>query len=265
MKPTVPNLLAKFYTKHDPAIYLHEIKTTDLPDVGTLYRDNTTGIVWKILAHSGGDNSIQDFGAYGYGEITSLRKSDHEPERLLILQSVEPEGATMHVSPCTLTARIHSMDHYKMVMKATPDIERFTKLDRLGNNTVPFWKREVYPLNTDETLRSLARESTTSLFVINVYATKHGLVDLLVEYLDENSVNRSPQVAKIAATWLPQDLLESVPKAALLKSQTFRRFLDNGFIKVITANSAKRVFETEEGRAEIERQSHVNPKMMYPN
>jgi hypothetical protein len=265
MKLRVPNLLAKFYKKHDPAAHLHEINTKDLPELDALYRDNSTGIVWKVLAHSGGDIHVVDFGGYAYGEITSLRKEDNEPERLVILQSVEPEGATMHVTPYAFKSRIHSMDHYKVVVKAEPDIERFTKLAELEDDGIPFWQRGVKTLTTQQTLQALSQESTTSLHVINVYATKHGLADLLIEYLDENAVTREPKIAKVEATWLPQDLLESVPKQALLKSQTFRRFLDGGFIKVIRSASVGRIMATPEAEVEVERMNKRNAKMIYPN
>jgi hypothetical protein len=89
------------------------------------------------------------------------------------------------------------------------------------------------------------------------------LTELLIEYLDTTSVNRTPQVAKIKATWLPQNLLESAPKDALLKSQTFRRMLDTEMVVVITKGSVKRIENTPEYQEEIarlaERDSQLKP------
>lgn len=253
MKPQVPDILSKFYDKHDPAAYLHEIQTDDLPQIGTLYRDNTTGIVWKVIAHSGGDVYVAfENPVYTNGLMTaSLRKQDHERDRLVVLQG--PEGITMHVAPQVLKSNIHSSEHYRIALKAQPTVARFEELEHLESNDAPFWKRSIKTMNTEKTLRKLKESNTTSLHVLNVYPTQQGLASLFIEYIDMHSVNRSPQVSKIKPTWLPQDLLESIPKEALLNSQTFRRFLDDGMVVAITNGSAKRIKETPEYKAEVER------------
>lgn len=257
MKPQVPDILSKFYDKHDPAAFLHEIQTDDLPELETLYRDNSTGIVWKVIAHSGDD--LYDAGEtdyLGYCENTSLVKKARQ--RLVILQAVAPGGVTMHVAPSVLKDRIHSSEHFRMALKAQPEIARFEEVDGLGSYEVPFWKRGIKTMTTEKTLRKLTEAETTSLYVLNVYPTSHGLAELLIEYLDENATNRSPKIAKVAATWLPQDLLESVPKEALLKSQTFRRFLDGEMVVAITNGSAKRIKATPEYQVEVDRRNELN-------
>jgi hypothetical protein len=258
MKPQVPDILSKFYDKHDPAAFLHEIQTEDLPELGTLYRDNTTGIVWEVLAHSGGDlyDAVKT-NYLGYCENTSLLKKDRE--RLVILQSVEPEGVTMHVKPDVIKSRIHSSEHYKVALKAQPEVARFEEVESF-ESTAPFWRRAVKKMTTEKTLRKLTDPATTSLYVLNVYPTPHGLADLLIEYLDENATTRTPKIAKVEATWLPQDLLESVPKAALLKSQTFRRMLDNNMIAPITKGSARLIMDTPEYQVEVERMNESKSK-----
>jgi hypothetical protein len=259
MKPQVPDILSKFYDKHDPAAFLHEIQTEDLPELGTLYRDNTTGIVWEVLAHSGSDVYEGEAKNGYYGNPALLSKNDLKRERLIILQSVEPEGVTMHVTPDVIKSRIHSSEHYKVALKAQPQVARFEEVDSF-ENTAPFWRRAVKTMTTEKTLRKLADPATTSLYVLNVYPTPHGLADLLIEYLDENTVNRVPQIAKVEATWLPQDLLESVPKDALLKSQTFRRMLDNNMIAPITKGSARLIMDAPEYQAEVDRRNESKSK-----
>jgi hypothetical protein len=252
MKPQVPDILSKFYDKHDPAALVHEIKTDDLPEIETLFRDNTSGIVWKVIAHSGGDvyeSPTSD--GYDYsGRQLPLGKKNRE--RMVILQSVVPEGNTMHIDPHVLKNRIHSSEHYRLAIKAQPQIARFEELEFLENNDAPFWKRGIKVMNTEKTLRKLTEAETTSLYVMNVYPTPHGLAELFVEYVDG-------VMAKVEPTWIPQDLLESIQKDALLKSQTFRRLLDNGMIVAITNGSAKRIQATPEYRAELDRLNETKP------
>jgi hypothetical protein len=258
MKPQVPDILSKLYEKNDPEVGRHEIKTDDLPEVGAIYRDNTTGIVWKVIAHSGGDVYEYDrLDEYGGSGAFSLSKKDCKRERMVIMQSVEPEGVTMHVEPEVLKSRIHSSDHYKMIVKAQPDILRFEKLDQVESKDVPFWKRGVKRLNSKEALEKLANPKTTSLYVLNVFASQHGLADLIFEFSTPLSEGR-PYVEKIAATWLPQDMLSLVPREALLNSVTFRRYLDKGLIVVITNGSAKRIQATPEHKDESEKHSDDN-------
>jgi hypothetical protein len=258
MKPQIPKILSKFYDKHDPAVCKHEIQTDDLPEIDKLFRDNTTGIVWKVVAHSGADVYDAEETDYpGYHKNISLVKKQRE--RLVILTAVEPAGLTMHVTPQTLKTRIHSSEHFRIALKAQPQIDRFEELDALESNDAPFWRRGVKVMDTEKTLCKLAEAETTSLYVLNVYPTPHGLADLLIEYLDGNATHRTPQVAKVAATWVPQDLLASIPKDALLKSQTFRRFLDGGMIVAITKGSAKMIMETPEYEFEAERLVETQP------
>jgi hypothetical protein len=266
MNPQVPSILSKFYDKHDPAIYLHKIKTDDLPEIETLYRDNTTGIVWEVIAHSGGDvyerggNPGYSYAYYGETTSTSLSKSDQRHDRMVIMQSVEPEGVTMHVAPHVLKSRVHSSEHYRLALKAQPEIDRFEEVEGIGNDAVPFWTRGIKTMSTEKTLRKLRDEATTSLYVLNVFPTPHGLAELLIEYVDESTPNRTPVIAKVEATWLPQDLLESVPKAALLKSQTFRCMLDKEMIIPITKGSAKQIMETPEYQVEVDRRNELKAK-----
>ncbi len=257
MNPQVPNILSKFYDKHDTAAYLHQIKTDDLPELETLHRDNTTGIVWEVVAYSGADVYESVDGDPSYAERVSLGKKDNG--RLVILQSVAPEGATMHVKPEVFKSRIHSMDHYQLLVKAQPSVERFTELDTLENTDTPFWKRDVKTMDVVKTLRKLSDPTTTSLYVLNVFSTPNGLAELTIEYVDNNTPNRSPVVAKVNATWLPQDLLESIPREVLLKSQTFRRYMDSGMITPITKGSAKLIMETPEYRVEVDRMAQLQP------
>jgi hypothetical protein len=261
MKPQVPDILSKFYDKHDPAAFLHEIKTDDLPEIGTLYRDNTTGIVWEVLAHSGSDTyESPDISTYNYyPPASALGKK--EKQRLIVLKSVEPVGVTMHVTPDKLKDRIHSSEHYKMALKAQPQVARFEEVESYSDDA-PFWRRGVKVMGTGKTLRRLTEEDTTSLYVLNVFPTPHGLAELIIEYLDENTPNRHPKGTRVEATWLPQDLLKEVPKAALLKSQTFRRMLDAKMILPITEGSARRIMETPEYQEELDR---VNEQKAKPH
>lgn len=249
MKPQVPNILSKFYDKHDPDANLYKIQTDDLPEIETFYRDNTTGIVWQVIAHSGSDLHEPSDGRYeNYGSVSLVKQ---ERERLIILKAVDPEGVTMHVTPHVFKSRIHSSEHYKMALKAQPEVARFEELDELNEVRETFWSRGVKMMNTEKTLRKLAEAETTSLYVLNVYPTQHGLAEMPVEYVNGSMTN-------VKATWLPQDLLESIQKDVLLKSQTFRRLLDRGMIVAITNGSAKRIKATPEYRVEVDR---MNEKM----
>jgi hypothetical protein len=261
MKLNVPDILVKFFRKHDPAAHLHEIHTDDLPLIGTHYRDNTTGIIWEVAAYSGGDTyeepNSDPFYAYG---LNREKLGKPEPDRLVILKSVEPEGVMMHVAPKVLTSTIHSMEHYAVVQKAMTEIARFELVENYSDGSAPFWKRRVKVMDTDKTLRKLAESDTTSLYLLNIYATQHGLADLFLEYIDPMSSTKKPFLARIGATWIPQDILQQVPsKSVLLEHREFRRYLDNGFIQPITTGSAKLIMQTAEYKAEIERLKEADP------
>lgn len=262
MKPQVPDILAKFYKKNDTAIHIHEIKKEDLPEIGCLYRDNTSGIIWEVFAHTGGDTYKRTPAAYEYdGSLNDFSKKAYEKERLVILKAVDPEaeGVFMHLDPSLFKAKIHSGEHYAVIVKADPEIKRFEEVDGLESSEIPFWKRGVKTLSAEKVMKKLNNPDTTSLYVLNVYPTPHGLVDLLFEYVDETSPNKNPVVDKIEATWLPQDILKRIPKSVLINSPTFLRYLNGGFIQPITNGSAKLIMETPEAENELERISGKKP------
>lgn len=262
MKPQVPDILVQLYKKIDPAADKQVVDTLQLPPIGRLYRDNTSGVVWKVLAYSGDDTYEQSRNTDHY-EAVSLKVTKTPREVLVILQSVNNEKLIMHLKPEVLASDILSLDHYKVVMKDSPRVPRFEIIEFAEVIEPAEPTKGVKAMSVDKTIRKLTDPMTTSLHILNVYPTPHGLAELLVEYLDNNPSQR-PQIAKIQASWIPQDILALVPREALLNSQTFRRYLERGFILPITRGSAKRIKETPEYGAEVQRLVELQPeeKMM---
>jgi hypothetical protein len=259
MKPQVPDILVQLYKKIDPAADKQVVDTLQFPPVGRLYRDNTSGIVWKVLGYSGDDTYEPGSNDTRY-ESVSLNVTKSPLDILALLQSVNNEKLIMHLDPDVIESEILSLDHYKVVMKDSPRVPRFEIVEFAEEIDTPDLTKGVKTMSIDKTIRKLTDPMTTSLHILNVYPTPHGLAELLVEYMDNNPSQR-PQIARIEASWIPQDILALVPREALLNSQTFRRYLERGFILPITRGSAKRIKATPEYDIEVKRIAEMRPEL----
>jgi hypothetical protein len=190
----------------------------------------------------------------------SLNETKRSRNVLVILQSVNNEKLVMHLKPEVLESEILSLDHYKVVMKDSPRVPRFEIIEFAEEIEPAEPTKGVKTMGVDKTIRKLTDPMTTSLHILNVFPTPHGLAELLVEYMDNNPSQR-PQIARIEASWIPQDILALVPREALLNSQTFRRYLERGFILPITRGSAKRIKETPEYAIEVNRLAEMRPEL----
>lgn len=262
MKPQVPDILVQLYKKIDPAADKLAVDILSVPPIGRLYRDNTSGIVWRVLAYSG-DDTYEPARYEDRYEAVALNATKPSRNVLVLLQSVNNDKLVMHLEPEVLESEILSLDHYKVVMKDSPRVPRFETIEFEEDIESPEPTKGVKTMSIEKTIRKLSDPMTTSLHILNVFPTPHGLAELLVEYLDNNPTQR-PQVAKIQASWIPQDILALVPREALLNSQTFRRYLEREFILPITRGSAKRIKETQEYEVEVARLAELQPeaKMM---
>lgn len=250
MTPTVPSLISHLYAKKNKNPNRDAIDTSGLPKLETYLRDNVTGIIWKVFAHTGEDIYISSASNH---EPVSLKAPKRE--RMVILQSVNPSGTMMHLPPEVLDSRISSHEHFEVHNKRVIDIPRFEMIDSKdvqGKKRSPFsfWQRGIETLEPVEALRAL--EGRGSFYILNVFATSHGLVDLLIS---ESPSNRS---VNIRATWIPQDILSQMSREELLKSRAFRQYLNEGYIVAITNRSAKMIqdlpeFAEEEGRVALVR------------
>jgi hypothetical protein len=262
MKPQVPDILVQLYKKIDPEADKLSVDILSVPPLGRLYRDNTNGVVWKVLAYSG-DDMYEPGANANLDRLISLNDTQRSRDVLVILQAVNNEKLVMHLEPEVLESEILSLDHYKVVMKDSPRVPRFEIVEFAEEIDTPDQVKGVKTMSVDKTIRKLTDPMTTSLYILNVYPTPHGLAELLVEYLDNNPTQK-PQIATIQASWIPQDILSLVPREALLNSQTFRRYLERGFILPITRGSAKRIKATPEYEVEAKRLVEMQPeeKMM---
>jgi hypothetical protein len=262
MKPQVPEILVQLYKKIDPEADKLVVDLLSVPPIGRLYRDNTNGILWKVLTYSG-DDMYEPVGNANLIHPVYLNDTKRSRDVLVILQAVNNEKLVMHLKPEVLESDILSLDHYKVVMKNSPRVPRFEIVEFAEDIEPAEPTKGVKTMSIDKTIRKLTDPMTTSLYILNVYPTPHGLAELLVEYLDNNP-SKHPNIAKIQASWIPQDILALVPREALLNSQTFRRYLERGFILPITRGSAKRIKETPEYEVEAKRLVEMQPeeKMM---
>lgn len=258
MKPQVPDILVNLYKKIDPEADKLVVDILSVPPLGRLYRDNTSGIVWRVFAYSGDDPYEPGRHDDRY-ELVSLKVTKPSRDVLVLLQSVNNEKLMMHLEPEVLESSILSLDHYKVVMKDSPRVQRFEIVEFEEDIEPTEPAQVVKTMSIEKTIRKLNDPMTTSLHILNVFPTPHGLAELLVEYLDNNPAQR-PQIAKIQASWIPQDILALVPREALLNSQTFRRYLELDFILPITRGSAKRIKETPEYKVELERLAELQPE-----
>jgi hypothetical protein len=259
MKPQVPDILVQLYKKIDHAADKQIVDTLQFPPIGRLYRDNTSGVVWKVLGYSGEDTYEPSSNEPRYEAVT-LIVTKPPLDILALLQSVNNEKLIMHVPPDVLESEILSLDHYKVVMKDSLRVPRFEIVEEDEEIDIPDLTKGVKTMSIDKTIRKLNDPMTTSLHILNVYPTPHGLAELLVEYMDNNPSQR-PQIARIEASWIPQDILALVPREALLNSQTFRRYLERGFILPITRGSARRIKETPEYAIEVNRLAEMRPEL----
>ncbi len=259
MKPQVPDILVQLYKRIDPEADKLVLDELSIPPVGGLYRDNTNGVVWKVLAYSGDDTYEPESNA-NLSRPVYLSATKRSRDVLVILQAVNNEKLIMHLKPEVLESDILSLDHYKVVMKDSPRVPRFDIVYEDEEIDTPEPTKGVKTMSIDKTIRKLTDPMTTSLHVLNVYPTPHGLAELLIEYLDNNP-SKNSQVAKIKASWIPQDILALVPREALLNSQTFRRYLEQGFILPITRGSAKRIKETTEYEKVVARLAEMDDKL----
>src|SRR5258708_33361 len=121
MKPQVPDILVQLYKKIDPVADQQVVDTLYFPSVGTIYRDNTNGLVWKLLAYSGDDTYEPGCNA-NLGGSVSLKETKRPRDVLAILGSVDNAKLIMHIKPDVLESEIMSLDHYKVVMKDSPRV-----------------------------------------------------------------------------------------------------------------------------------------------
>lgn len=244
MKPKVPEILSKFFRKCDPQAFLHEVSNSDLPALGSTYRDNTSGIVWGVLAHAGPDKyqKSSDDDQFGY-QVTTVK------ERKIILTAIDHDNVVMHISLHDFNQDIPASDHYQFVRKDAVSVKRFEPWHVLDD--IEFCESPVKEMSIEKVYKKLNNPETVSLHVVNVNATAHGLADLFIEFKDERSGEWRGE--KIKATWIPQDLLKVMSKKTLLESITFRKMIENGLVVPITKGSVKRIMETPEYAEELER------------
>lgn len=244
MNPKVPEILSKFFRKCNPQAFLHDVNNADLPALGSTYRDNTSGLVWGVLAHAGPDKYQKSYDDYQFEYyVTPVR------ERKIILTAIQHDNVVMHISLDDFNQYIPASDHYEFIRKDVVSIKRFEPCD--VRDDCEFCDSPIKEMSIEKVYKKLNNPETASLQVINVKATAHGLSDLLIEFKDEKSGEWRGE--KIKATWLPQDLLKVMPKKTLLESITFRKMIEDGFIVPITNGSAKRIMETPEAVEELER------------
>lgn len=222
----VPKILQKVYTKTEPIGC--DFPTSDLPRVGDLYRDNLTGFVWRVYAHS-----IE-------GTFESSR------QRIIILKAEGHKSALMHVTPEQFVAEIPAQEHYEFVRKDALNFERFSKVSAL-KKSLGFWKREkeVEGLSVLEALK----ESRKGFYVLNTHVTKHGLTDLLLQ----TDARGGTSGAKIGATWAPQNLSLGMTQSEIENSKTLLEYVRKGFVLPISEKTAKRIMNTPEYAEEVMR------------
>lgn len=247
-KQQIPYILSKIYRKHGKVQESKPIKTKDLPEIGSFYRDNVTGELWEVFAHAAGDAYVAENRADYYGEPYDLRQN-REDSRVILLKS--GAGALIYVTPEGFRSDIPANEHYEFVSKVEPTVKRFELAEFPDEE--PLDDELIKVMSTEKVLRKLTKQDTTSLYILNVYATNHGLTDLLIEYKIDGLDGYRPIGVKIAASWVPQDLLMQIPRTELLNNIAFRRMLDSGMIMAISKSSAKRILETPECSEEIER------------
>lgn len=246
-KQQVPYILSQIYRKHGKVLESKPIDTKDLPAIGSLYRDNVTGYLWEVFAHAGGDTYVEE-NRVDYYESFDLRQIKKE-DRVILLKSVA--GALIYVTPEVFRSDIPASEHYEFVSKVEPTVKRFELAEFPDEE--PIDDELITVMSTEKVIRKLTKESTTSLYILNVYTTNHGLTDLLIEYKADGFEGYRPIGVKIAASWVPQDLLMQIPRTELLNNIAFRKMLDSGMIVAISKGSAKRILETPECEEEIER------------
>lgn len=241
MKPQVPKILKKLYKKESEATKDLKIKTSDLPELGTLYREVETDVVWEVVGRAGKGRKTH-----------SLPYTENDFEnRLVILRSLD-DDVLIYVPPYILD------DNYT-VFEFGSHVKVFEKIDSTEEVVVASAndEEEVKVMSISKTFAKLADPLIEALYVLNVNVTKHGLADILLEM---NNLNASGEEdvqdkirGRIKATWIPQNLLDYFPRESLLRSTQFRSLLEKGLIVAIKKGSARRIMDKEESQLELAR------------
>lgn len=204
-------------------------KTSDgLPEIGSFYRANLTGIVFEVVKYA----IVQNSGML-----------------LIILRALRGE-ATIMVPVTTFSETINADQAYDykgvgpcLYKKLYENIEVTLEDDGSKPESV-----EALPI---EKVQERLASKKKRLYVINTFLTKHGLPDILFEFLAEG--HTTPSVCKIPATWIPIDILSLVPRQALLNNQNFQNLVRNGRVKTLRKRDYKKIMALPEAQQEMGR------------
>lgn len=215
-----------------------------LPEIGTLYRDNTNGLVFEIVA----------LAMEPQGDETDIVSYVRKFQSLSVIMRGFLHTATIVVSFQSFYSMLDPDRAYDFKgIGPYSEKKRFerTEVTAKVNEGVADQESQVKPWSLEKIEKRLASKKKR-LYVVNTMLTKHGLPDILFEFSEAHE-RAKPEVCKLPASWVPVDILSLVPRKSLQNNARFLALLREGHVKVISKRNYRRIMETQAAQEELAR------------